>query len=436
MSKTRNATVNELNPCRTAPLPARQRLRLWSLCYACVAGISSLALADDTTTTPLKVFILAGQSNMVGTAKIATFDHIGDDPETRPMLAEMRGSDGKPRRVADTWISYYQSSQPNDPAGEGFGQLTAGYGGRKIPSQPGDSIGPEFTFGIYVQKALKQPVLIIKTAWGGKSLYQDFRPPSAGPYKLNEGEVERIKKNGGNLDEEAGKRKQLSGVYYQLMLDHVRRVLKDIQRVCPVYDEEQGYELAGFVWFQGWNDMVNRGVYPRRGEPGGYDAYSELLATFIRDVRKDLGAPKLPFVIGVMGTNGPIENLEPRYQEIHRNFREAMAAPALLSEFKDNVIAVQTSPFWDLEVDRILKKRDRYRQRKRAIENRLKKGEVTKNEAASEFERVEAEAISAAEAATLKRAVSNAAYHYLGSAKIMGRIGKAFAEATLRLQPK
>ena len=43
---------------------------------------------------PLKVYILAGQSNMEGQAKVETFDYIGDDPATAPMLKEMRGPDG------------------------------------------------------------------------------------------------------------------------------------------------------------------------------------------------------------------------------------------------------------------------------------------------------------------------------------------------------
>ena len=59
-----------------------------------------------------------------------------------------------------------------------------------------------------------------------------------------------------------------------------------------------------------------------------YDLYSELLAHFIRDVRKDLGAPSMPFVIGVMGVGGVKE--EPDY------FRQAMAAPASLPDFKGN----------------------------------------------------------------------------------------------------
>jgi alpha-galactosidase len=39
---------------------------------------------------PLKVFILAGQSNMEGHAQISTLDYIGKDPLTAPILKEMR----------------------------------------------------------------------------------------------------------------------------------------------------------------------------------------------------------------------------------------------------------------------------------------------------------------------------------------------------------
>jgi len=56
---------------------------------------------------PMKVYILAGQSNMQGTADIATFDYIGHDPATAPMLKEMRGADGKPRVCEKVWISHY-----------------------------------------------------------------------------------------------------------------------------------------------------------------------------------------------------------------------------------------------------------------------------------------------------------------------------------------
>ena len=43
------------------------------------------------------------------------------------------------------------------------------------------------------------------------------------------------------------------------MIEHVRKVLADIKRVVPEYDPKQGYELAGFVWFQGFNDYITNG---------------------------------------------------------------------------------------------------------------------------------------------------------------------------------
>ena len=55
---------------------------------------------------PVRVFILAGQSNMEGHAKINTFDYIGDDPTTAPLLGQMRGADDKPVVCDGAWISY------------------------------------------------------------------------------------------------------------------------------------------------------------------------------------------------------------------------------------------------------------------------------------------------------------------------------------------
>lgn len=383
---------------------------------------------------PLKVFILAGQSNMQGHAAVSTVDYIGDDPQTAPMLGEMKDRQGNFRLVKDTWISYLTQGR-GTPNGEGVGQLATGFGARRDPTQDGGKIGPEFTFGIYMQKALRQPILIIKTAWGGKSLNTDFRPPSAGPYAFNESEIAAFKRRDRNLNEERSKKAAATGVYYRLMIEHVKHVLSDIKRVYPDYKEDQGYELGGFVWFQGWNDVVNSGVYPRRGQPGGYDKYSEWLAMLIRDVRMDLNTPRMPFVIGVIGTNGPIENVEKRYRAIHGTFRQAMAAPAALPEFQGNVQAVHTAPYWDMKLDAIAKKRNALNQRKRSLENQIKQGKVTRDEVAKKLAEIQTELASPEDNATWKRGASNAAYHYLGCAKTMALIGKGFAEAMLELQP-
>ena len=122
------------------------------------------------TGKPLKVFILAGQSNMEGHAATNTFDYIGKDPLTAPILKEMRNPDGTPRVCDKVWMSYLTGPYDGSANGEGLGKLTAGFGARgDQPTKDGGKIGPEFTFGIYMEKGLKQPILIIKTAWGGRS---------------------------------------------------------------------------------------------------------------------------------------------------------------------------------------------------------------------------------------------------------------------------
>jgi alpha-galactosidase len=85
------------------------------------------------------------------------------------------------------WISYLTGKFDGSVNGEGIGKVTAGYGARgDKPTQDGGKIGPEFTFALTMDAALTESVLIIKTAWGGKSLHTDFRPPSAGAYELND----------------------------------------------------------------------------------------------------------------------------------------------------------------------------------------------------------------------------------------------------------
>ena len=83
---------------------------------------------------------------------------------------------------------------------------------------------------------MKEPILIIKTAWGGKSIHTDFRPPSAGPYVFNENELENFKRRGRDIKEEKAEKAEQTGKFYHLMMDHVKKVLADIKRVYPAYN--------------------------------------------------------------------------------------------------------------------------------------------------------------------------------------------------------
>lgn len=373
---------------------------------------------------PLKVFILAGQSNMQGHAQIATFDSLADDPKTAPLLKVMRTADGKPRACEKVWISSIGClGNAYDDLREKTGKLTVGFGA------PNDKIGPEFLFGLTMEDRLKEPILIIKTAWGGRSLMTDFRPPSAGKRVFGEPLTKRWKEMGLDPEKEAERQnREVVGVFYRHMIEHIQKVLKDIKRVVPEYDPKQGYELAGFVWFQGFNDLVDGSAYPNRMKEGGFDEYSDLLGHLIRDVRKDLSAPKMPFVIGVMGIGGETEGK--KAPQLY--FRQAQRKPSTLPEFKGNVFAVETSPFWDDELDGLKQRMDRLNDKL----NRDFKKEISPTPAEKEAARkkaIEAE-FKPEELQKLRAGVSNGGYHYLGAAKILAPIGKAFAEVLLSQQ--
>ena len=392
-----------------------------------VGGLAICGTAMQAAGGPLKVYLLVGQSNMQGHAQVRTFDHIGMDPKTAPILKAIRNADGTPKVCENVWISSVDTAAPE---GERHGRLTAGYGA----SGRGPKIGPELTFGIYMKQHVDEPILIIKTAWGGKSLNTDFRPPSAGPYEFNAQQLENLKKQGKDIAQARAGRAKMTGQYYRLMMEHIKKVLGNIKRVYPAYDAKAGYELAGFVWFQGWNDMVDRGTYPNRAQSGGYAQYSEVLVHFIRDVRKGLSAPKLPFVIGVMGVGGPVEKYGPdqkRYAGIHSEFRKAMAAPAKLSEFKGNVTAVFTENYWDHQLSELSSRMGKVNAKRRSLGNEKN---LSAEERSKFVETYKADLFTEEEIRILETGISNAAYHYLGSSKVLGQIGKAFADAQAQMQ--
>jgi alpha-galactosidase len=389
----------------------------------------------DTDTKTLRVFILAGQSNMEGHAKIETFDYIGDDPATAPLLNMMRGADGKPAVAEGAWISYLTGRYDGSANGEGLGKLTAGFGARgDKPTQDGGKIGPEFTFGLAMDAAFTEPVLIIKTAWGGRSLNTEFRPPSAGPYEFSEAQLAQMQKQGKDIAAVKAAKAKETGRFYRYMVEHVKSVLADPKRVCPAYEPAAGYEIAGFVWLQGFNDLVDGNTYPTGadGKTQDYTKYGVWMADFIRDVRKDLGAPKMPFVIGVLGVGG----VNAKSSTV--SFHKAMTAPSLLPEFKGNVIAVPTAPFWAEELAAIDEKRGKIKAMAATLKNKgqngpNKDGTMTDAQQKEYLKKYEAEVISPEEAAQWTRGASNAGYHYLGCAKTFALMGKAFAEANLEM---
>ncbi len=318
---------------------------------------------------PVKVFILAGQSNMQGHASLRTLEYLIYNEETAADYEHWKTHDGRWHERRDVWIWTTD--------GKRGGNLKPGYGANEM------KLGPELAFGWELGKHLPEQVLLIKTCWGGRSVKRDFLPPSGDmpPDEVLAAELERGQKRNPNLTLDEVKSRY--GKAYRDMIAHVKDVLGNLKEHFPDYDAERGHELAGFVFFQGWNDMVDGS---QRGEK--YVNYTTRLAHLIRDMRRDLGAPKLPVVIGELGANGK-----------RGDFQTAQKAVAAIPEFAGNVQFVETCEFWEPEVAELVNQG------------------VWKGPDWVKFYNVG----------------SDRGYHYLGSAKIYSRMGKAFGEGMISL---
>jgi Carbohydrate esterase, sialic acid-specific acetylesterase len=286
------------------------------ICVAFLTSANPFQSAESADSPqPVKVFILAGQSNMEGAGQIAAdpnrnggkgaLEFLVKDAATAKKFAPLVDSTGQWRTRDDVWISYLDRRGP----------LTVGYGAKK------ETIGPELGFGWIMGDAIAEPVLLIKCAWGGKSLAVDFRPPSAGPVPYSLGEKQ---------DAALTQDPTIVGKYYRDTVMLTKNALAKVKDLVPGSDGR--YVIAGFGWHQGWNDRINDRFNAE---------YESNMSHFIVDIRNDLGVPRMPFVIAETGMNGPDE-MHPRALSLMK----AQAAVAEQPEFRGNVAFVGTKAFW------------------------------------------------------------------------------------------
>jgi alpha-galactosidase len=375
-------------------------------------AVSALASAEPAPKlkSPVKVFILAGQSNMEGLGGLNTFDALGAHSTQGGLLKKIRNDDGSFIVRDDVFVFYKRGNETIKSP------LTVGMGAGK------DRIGPELGFGLGMGDFYEEPVLLIKTCWGGKDLYCDFRPPSAGKpaYEI------------------PGKPREF-GAFYRKMLEEVHLCLDHLDTDFPQF-KGMPVELSGFVWFQGWNDMCA----DRKIKPQVLDEYASNFVHLVQDLRAELKMPNLPVVIGEVGVDG--ENVRPGSDMAA--LRAGQAKIADRPELKGTLRYVRTAPFWYPELDELPRKlsADENRVRK-PIEARIKE-ELKDKPEASDKKKVE-QLVNAAVNKALKedeayqkvkaehdRHISHWICHYQGSARVYVLAGNAFAEAMKELVKK
>ena len=275
---------------------------LLTLSLACI--VSSISLAQQADKKPLKVYLMVGQSNMLGyghvehnkTILVNSLRYLVEN-DANKKFQFLVNKDSSWRERTDVWI--------HTDLGAGkvkYSGLKPGYG-----SSSG-YIGPELGFGHKMGDAYEGQVLIIKTSWGGKSLGHNFLPPSIGKYAMPT-------------------TAKHPGFYYHEILRNVKDVTENIKTYFPDY-QGQGIEFAGLCFHQGWNDQYS----------GLDEKYEENMVAFINDIRSaehGIGVPNLPVVIA---TSGMITK-----DSLIKTAQKSMVDSVKYPKFKGNVAVVDTS---------------------------------------------------------------------------------------------
>ena len=353
---------------------------------------------------PLKVFILAGQSNMEGHGGIMTLAQLGKHPTHGHLLKKIKNADGSFVVRDDVFVSYKKENEHiKRPLSVGMGAWGPEW------------FGPELMFGIEMGDHCKEPVLLIKTCWGGHNLFGCFRPPSAGKAAYEIGDWPKP----GDV-----------GASYHKMVKEVRECLANLDTDFPQLKGLEP-EICGFVWFQGWNDMCA----PENVKQQVYDEYCSNFVHLVQDLRAEFKVPNMPAVVGELGVGG---------EKVDKNlldFRAAQAKIATAPELKGTVGYVRTAHFWYPELDELPAKMEAEEQRVRTavaakLNEQLK--DMPESKDSEKMEQLIRETGDKAlkEDAAYQQAkkecdkhVCNWGCHYQGSARVYCMVGFSLAEA-------
>ena len=157
----------------------------------------------------------------------------------------------------------------------------------------GGRIGPELGFGHSVGEAIDEPVLVLKTSQGNRSLGWDFLPPGSKQYEYDGKIYAGYKESPLSWDKgsEPEPINWYAGKQYDECFKAAHEVLDNFDTQFPHW-KGRGYEIAGFAWWQGDKDRYNLAHAKK---------YEENLVHLIKTLRREFKAPKAKFIVATLG---------------------------------------------------------------------------------------------------------------------------------------
>jgi len=287
--------------------------------------------ADQTK--PVKVYILMGQSNMLGFGRVSGL-------ETKGSLEYLVKSKGKyPHLVNDEgkWLTRQDVRNVHvmDQRGVDYKDMEKFGDMRNEWLTPWDKFGPELGFGHVLGQFHDEPVLLLKACIGNRALGWDLLPPGSERFEF-EGKVYAGYKDSSPVWDKGAEPKPVpwyAGRQYDADTAHAKAVLKNLEKYYPGY-QGQGYEVVGFVWWQGHRDQ--QAAYASR--------YEQNLVHLIKTLRKDFQAPQAKFVLASLGFDG--SKLSGHGLTVAEAQLAVDGDNGKYPEFKGNVNAIDARPFW------------------------------------------------------------------------------------------
>jgi hypothetical protein len=239
---------------------------------------------------PVQVYILLGQSNMLGFGKIkpsrgkaeGCLTNAVKEKKMYPYLVDDAGNWTVRKDVRNVRVM-----------GSGTRKMR-GFNNEWM-TITGGNIGPEIGIGHHVGHVTDAPVLILKSCIGNRSLGWDMLPPGSESFEFEE--EDKVWHYAGYKESplrwEKGTEPKPIGWYAGMQYDgdiaNAKAVLAELENYYP---GAKGYEIAGFFWWQGDKDRYNAGHASR---------YEKNLVSLIEQLRKDFDAPKAKFVCATLG---------------------------------------------------------------------------------------------------------------------------------------